>query len=139
MTASAGRNFILQMGDAASPEVFTAVGAIKTNKIAFDNTAVDVTTMDSAGIRQLLAGAGVRSASITFDGIFTDTTKQAALMTAVNAGTHHNFKLLDSTVNNVTISGKFQVTAFELAGAEGDAMTFSGTLESAGTVTIANS
>lgn len=137
MAASAGRDLLLKLGS-GSPLSYTTIAAARSNSMTFDNSEVDITTMDDAGVRQLLAGAGVRSAAASISGIFTDAAGHAALMTAVNAGTHVNLQLANAT-NSIIIAGVFQVTSFEIAGDEGDAVTFSASFASAGTVTITNS
>lgn len=136
MAATAGRDILLKLGS-GSPVTYTTIAAARTNTMTFDNTEVDITTMDSAGIRQLLAGAGVRSATASIDGVYTDAAGQAALMTAASAGTHVNLRLENAT-NSITVTGTFQVNSFQITGAEGEAGTFSASFASAGTVTIAN-
>lgn len=139
MAAAAGRNFLLQLGDGASTETFTTVGGGRALSISIDNTEVDVTTKGDAGIRMLLAQAGVRSGSVSFSGVFTDTAGQDALADAAIAGTHHNFRLVEATTNNVQFALRAQVTNFEVSGDEGDAMLFSCTLASTGAITLTNS
>ena len=56
MAGLQGRLLALKLGDGASPEVFTTVAGIKTKGIAFANGTVDITTDDSLGIKELLAG-----------------------------------------------------------------------------------
>jgi len=138
MVASAGRNFLLKLGS-GSPLTYTTIGACKTSSISIDGTEVDVTTMDSAGIRQLLSGAGVRSVSISTSGVFTDSAGQTAITTAALAGTFVNVKIEDATLNTIAYTGSFQVTNFEHSGDEGDAQQYSATFASAGTVTVTNS
>lgn len=136
MAASAGRDFLMKLGS-GSPLSYTTIAAARSNSLKFNDTEVDSTTMDDAGIRKLLAGAGVRSASASISGVFTDAAGQAALMTAVSGGTFVNLQLANSG-NSLTIAGSFQVTDFELTGEEGGLITFSASLSSAGTVTITN-
>lgn len=136
MAASAGRDLLLKLGS-GSPLTYTTIAAARSNSMTFNNSEVDATTMDSAGVRQLLAGAGVRSATASISGVFTDAAGQASLMTAANAGTHVTLQIANAT-NSLTVSGTFQVTDFEISGDEGDLVTFSASFASAGTVTIAN-
>jgi TP901-1 family phage major tail protein len=136
MVASAGRNFLLKLGT-GSPLTYASIGAIRANSISIDGTEVDVTTMDDAGVRKLLATAGVRSASISASGVFTDSAGQGALTTAVLSGAFVNLKLEDTVLNTVSYTGSFQVTNFEHSGEEGAEQTFSATFASAGAVTYA--
>lgn len=136
MATSAGRNLLMALGS-GSPLTYTTIAAATSNNITFNSTEVDETTMDDAGVRKLKAGAGVRSATMSLEGVFSDAAGQASLMTAANAGTHVALRLQDST-NSLSITGIFQVTSFDLTGAEGDVQKFSIGFASAGAVTITN-
>ncbi len=137
MVASAGRDFLMKLGS-GSPLTYTTIAAARENSLTVNGTEVDITNMDSNGVRTLLAAAGVSSYTSSISGVFTDAAGQASLMSAVAARTFVNLSLENAT-NTITIRGQFQVTSFELTGSEGDAMTFSASLASAGAVTVTNS
>jgi predicted secreted protein len=46
MAKYCGKDLLLQMGNGASPEVFTTIGAMKSNSLTINNEKVDVTTKD---------------------------------------------------------------------------------------------
>ncbi len=135
MAASKGRSFVLKMGDGAGSEVFTQVGGIKTTGFQLSGEAVDVTTKDSAGWRALLADAGVKSMSISVDGIFNDSVIEETFRAAAAAQTIHNFQILDGTTGDKW-QGAFQITSYSRAGDHNNAVTYSATLESSGAVTF---
>lgn len=136
MVASAGRDFLMKLGT-GSPLTYTTIAAARENSLTVNGTEVDVTTMDSAGVRTLLAAAGVVSYEASISGIFTDAAGHSSLQTAAAARTFLNLRL-ENAANSITVSGAFQVTSYTLSGSEGDAMTFSASLISAGVVTISN-
>lgn len=139
MGATAGRNFAIKLGDGGDPEAFTAIGGGRALSISINNTEVDITNKDDAGVRKLLAGAGVTSATINFSGVFVDTAGQDSLLDASVARTIHNFQLEEATTNGLVLALAAQVTSFELTGDEGAEMLFSATLASADAITVTNS
>jgi TP901-1 family phage major tail protein len=136
MPTSAGRNLLMALGT-GSPLTYATIASATSNDITFSDTEVDKTTMDDAGQRQLHAGAGVRSATMSIEGLFSDAAGQAALITAVGAGTHVALRLQDTT-NSLSFTGIYQITSFTLTGAEGDMQKFSASFASAGAVTVTN-
>jgi predicted secreted protein len=94
--AKTGLGAKLYIGDAASPEVFTAVAEIrKMTKVGAATAAlVDVTNMDSTGgydetITGLKTG-GTISLEMNFNGA---DTGQVALLTAFEGQVRHNYRI----------------------------------------------
>lgn len=137
MATSAGRNLLMALGSGSPTPTYTVIAGATSNDITFNNSEVDETTMDDAGIRKLKAGAGVRSATLSLEGVFSDSAGQAALITAVNAGSNVPLRLQDTT-NSLSFTGIFHVASFSLTGAEGDVQKFSASFMSAGAVTVTN-
>ena len=72
MAAQAGKDILLKIEGApvASPGVFTTVAGLRARTISLNAKTVDATDGDSAGRwRELLAGAGVKSAAVSGQGI----------------------------------------------------------------------
>src|SRR5690606_28159730 len=86
MTAEKGRAGILKAGDGGAPEPFAAVAGLRTTQISINTAVVDGTNKDSGGWRELLAGAGVRTVSVSGTGIFTGSAAEAAIRQRVLAG-----------------------------------------------------
>lgn len=79
MTAQKGKDLLIKL-DASGEGSFTTMAGLRTRALAFNARAVDVTHAESAGRwRELLEGAGVRSAGITGRGIFKDAASDAAV------------------------------------------------------------
>ena len=69
MGAQRGKDLLLKIGDGGSPESFVTVAGLRARTISLNARTVDVTDGDSAGRwRELLAGAGVRSAAVSGQG-----------------------------------------------------------------------
>lgn len=81
MTAQAGKDMLLKIEGA--PGVFTTVAGLRARTISLNAKTVDATDGDSAGRwRELLAGAGVKSAAVSGQGIFRDAASDALVREA---------------------------------------------------------
>jgi len=81
MTAQAGKDMLLKIEGA--PGVFTTVAGLRARTISLNARTVDATDGDSAGRwRELLAGAGVKSAAVSGQGIFRDAASDALVREA---------------------------------------------------------
>jgi TP901-1 family phage major tail protein len=134
MTAQAGRTLLLKIGDGASPtESFTAVAGLRTKQLQLNSATVDATHAESASQwRELLAAAGVRSASLSGNGIFRDQASDERVRSVFFSDTHANWQIIVPDFG--TIAGPFQVTALEYSGAHDGALTFTITLQSSGAI-----
>lgn len=128
--AYSGRLLRLFIGDGAAPESFDLIAGLRTTAVTLDNDAVEVTTVASEGFRELLPGGGLKSLSITGDGVVVSGGSDRALyLLAVEAGSAR-FRL--EFGNGDRFEGSFLVTRFQRSGTQKDAELFSLTLESAG-------
>ena len=129
MGAQRGKDILLKLDEDGGG--FVTVAGIRASRIGLNADTVDVTTADSAGHwRELLAGAGVRNASVTGSGVFKDAASDAALQRVFFAGTAPGFELVLPDFG--TIAGPFQVTSLEYAGTHDGEATFEVSLVSAG-------
>jgi TP901-1 family phage major tail protein len=133
MPAQKGKDLLLKMHDGAA---FATVAGLRTKTLAFNAQTVDVTHAESAGRwRELLAGAGVRRASVSGAGIFKDAASDALVRQTFFDGVVKNCEIVIPDFG--TVSGPFQVTALDFAGAHDGEVTFEISLESAGEVAFA--
>lgn len=131
MAAQKGRDVVLKTGTAAGG---TAIAGLRMTSFRVNGEAVDVTTKDSLGVRELLAGAGVSSVSITANGIVSDNDDLLTLAGYAKAMSLNTFGVVFGDGDK--IDGSWQITSFEAGGGYNDAQSFSLTLESSGTVTF---
>ena len=134
MAAQKGSDILVKV-DTTGAGNFVSVGGLKSKSISFNAETVDVTDSDSAGKwRELLAGAGIKSATITGSGVFKDTVSEGAVrgnffnQVIVN----HQFIIPDFG----TVQGAFQVSSLDYAGEYNGEATFSMTFESSGQLTF---
>ncbi len=72
MAAQAGKDLLIKI-DMTGDGLFETMAGLRATRIAFNAESVDVTWLESqGGWRELLAGAGVKSAQISGSGIFKD-------------------------------------------------------------------
>lgn len=130
MTAQKGRDLLLKI-DNDGAGTFVTVAGLRSQSLAFNAESVDITHQESAGAwRELLAGAGVRSASVRGSGIFRDETSDARLRQVFFDGQIVNWEIVVPDFG--TIQGPFQVSALELTGTHDGELTFEIALDSAG-------
>ena len=132
MGAQKGRDLLLKL-DAAGTGSLAAVAGLRSNTISFNAGTVDVTHQESAGQwRELLGGAGLRSASIRGSGIFKDAASDAAMRATFFAGAIRNWQVVVPDFG--TLTGPFQIASLEFAGRHDGEVTFELALESAGAI-----
>lgn len=133
MSAQKGSDLLIKIGNAASPEVFSAVTGLRTKSLQFNAESVDVSDSDSANKwRELLAGAGLKSASLSGNGPFKDGTTEGTVRTEFFAQTIKNYQIVIPSFG--TMEGPFQITQLEYAGEHNGEVTWSMQLESAGEI-----
>lgn len=135
MAAQKGKDLLLKIDSNGSGN-FTTVAGLRSRAVAFNAESVDVTHTESAGQwRELLAGAGVKSARLTGGGIFKDAASDALIRSYVFDGTIRDWQVIIPDFG--TVEGPFQITSFELTGRHDNEVAFELGLESAGELTFA--
>ena len=135
MTAQKGRDLLLKI-DSDGAGNFITVAGLRSHVLAFNAETVDVTHQESAGAwRELLAGAGVRSASVRGSGIFRDAASDARLRQVFFDGQIITWQVIIPDFG--VVEGPFQVTALELTGTHDGELTFELALDSAGQLSFA--
>lgn len=134
MVAQKGKDLLLKL-DTSGLGNFVTVAGLRSKRIAFNSETVDITSADSVGRwRELLAGSGVQRAAVSGAGIFKDAQSDAAIRQRFFAGEIADWQMAVPDFGVVT--GAFQITALEYAGAHNGEVTFEMALESAGPVTF---
>lgn len=136
MAAQQGKAILIKVDDGLGVKI--PVAGLRTKTLAFNGEAVDATSADSAnGWRELLAGAGVKTMSVSGAGVFTDVSVDERLRSVFFGAGITDFELVIPDFG--TVSGAFQITALEYAGEYNGEATYSLALESAGALTFAAS
>ena len=135
MAAQKGKDLLLKI-DSDGLGTFTTVAGLRSRTIAFNAETVDVTDQESAGQwRELLSGAGSRTARITGSGIFRDAASDEAIRAAFFGGLVRDWQVVIPGLGRVT--GAFQIAALEFTGIHDGELTFELTLMSAGPLSFA--
>ncbi len=110
---------------------FETLAGLRATRISFNAEQVDVTSLDSAGgWRELLAGAGVKSASLSGSGVFKDSvTDERARQIFFDAETPA-FQVIIPDFG--IVEGPFQVTSIEYSGSHDGEATYELAFSSAG-------
>jgi TP901-1 family phage major tail protein len=134
MTAQKGRDLLLKI-DSTGTNTFITVAGLRSNTLTFNAETVDTTSQESAGAwRELLAGAGLKSASLRGQGIFKDAASDAALRSCFFNGTIVNWQIIIPDFG--TVQGPFQITSLDFGARHDAEVTFDVALASAGLLTF---
>ncbi len=135
MAAQKGKDLLLKV-DSDGLGAFATVAGLRSRGIAFNAETVDITHTESVGRwRELLEGAGVKTARVTGSGIFKDAASDATVRAYVFNGTIRRWQVVVPDFG--TVEGPFQITSFELTGRHDGEVAFEIALESAGEMTFA--
>lgn len=135
MAAQRGKAMLLKIGS-GEPVSYATVAGLRLHRLTINAETVDITNMDSSGEwRELLAGTGVKSATISGSGVFKDAATDATVRAAAFDQTAPSWQ---ATIPDFgTLTGPFIVTQLEYAGEYKGEVTFSITLSSAGALSFA--
>ncbi len=134
MAAQKGNDLLLKV-DTTGAGVYVTVGGLRARGLSISAETVEITSTESTGQwRELLTGAGVKSARITGSGVFKDGTSDATIRDYAFNGTIRNWQVIVPDLG--TIDGPFQITALDFSGRHDAEMTFEISLESAGALTF---
>jgi TP901-1 family phage major tail protein len=134
MTVQNGKDLLVKV-EMNGAGLFETVAGLRATRISFNAESVDVTSLDSqGGWRELLAGAGVRSASISGSGIFRDADTDERARQLFFDGITPEFQVIIPDFG--IVQGPFQVTALEYAGNHNGEATYELSLASAGALSF---
>lgn len=132
MSAEKGSAFLLKIGNGAAPPVYATVAGMRTTQMSVNGEAVNVTSKESGGWRELLSGAGIRSVSVAASGIFTGSTAETRLKSNALGGLLDDYEL--SFEGGERMRGRFLVARLDYAGDYNGERTYTLALESSGAV-----
>ncbi len=134
MVAQNGKDLLIKI-DMTGAGSFQTFAGLRATRISFNAESVDVTSLESAGgWRELLAGSGVKSASISGSGVFKDDTSDERARQIFFDGQVPNFQVVVPDFG--IIEGPFQVTSIDYAGSHNGEATYELSMASAGALTF---
>lgn len=133
MAGQRGRDVLLKLADATGQ--FVTVAGIRTKNLQLSAANVDGTNTDSPDAwRELIGGAGVKSARISGAGVFKDKPSDARMRALFFAGEIGLWQLVMPDFG--LIEGPFQISSLAYSGEHDGEATFTLTLESAGALSF---
>jgi TP901-1 family phage major tail protein len=136
MTAQHGKDLLLKLGDGGAPEAFTTVAGLRAKTISLNARSVDATDSESPNAwRELMPGAGVKSASLSGAGLFKDAASDAAVRQAFFQQSTDNWQIVVPDFG--VLEGPFLIASLEYSGRFDGEAQYAITLASAGELTFA--
>lgn len=134
MGAQNGKDLLIKV-DMTGDGQFETLAGLRATRISFNAESVDVTSLESqGGWRELLAGAGVRSAAISGSGIFRDETTDERARQLFFDGITPMFQVVIPDFG--IVEGAFQVTSLDYVGSHNGEATYELSLASAGALSF---
>jgi TP901-1 family phage major tail protein len=134
MAAQSGKDLLIKL-DLTGGGQFQTIAGLRATRISFNAETVDVTSLESVGgWRELLGGAGVRSAAVSGSGVFVDSNTDDRARQIFFNGTVEAFQVIIPSFG--IVDGPFQITAVEYAGTYNGEATYELSLASAGALTF---
>ncbi|MEN8888630.1 MAG: phage major tail protein, TP901-1 family [Celeribacter marinus] len=134
MVAQNGKDLLIKL-DMDGAGLFETIAGLRAQRISFNAESVDVTSLESGGgWRELLGGAGVKSAAISGSGVFKDANTDERARQIFFEGLVPNFQVIIPDFG--LVEGPFQITAIEYAGSHNGEATYELSMASAGQMTF---
>ncbi|WP_417676569.1 phage major tail protein, TP901-1 family [Pseudodonghicola sp.] len=130
MGAQNGKDLLIKV-DMNGGGLFETIAGLRATRVSFNAESVDVTSLESSGgWRELLSGAGVKSATISGSGVFKDAGTDERARQIFFDGQTPEFQVIIPDFG--VVEGPFQVTALEYAGNHDGEATYEMSMASAG-------
>ncbi|WP_424984324.1 phage major tail protein, TP901-1 family [Microbulbifer sp. S227A] len=130
MAAQNGKDLLVKV-DMTGDGLFETIAGLRATRVSFNAETVDVTSLESqGGWRELLSGAGVKSAAISGSGVFKDAGTDERARQLFFDGETPSFQVVIPEFG--IVQGPFQVTAIEYAGSHNGEATYEMSMASAG-------
>lgn len=135
MGAQNGKDLLIKV-DLTGDGQFETIAGLRATRVSFNAESVDVTSLESqGGWRELLAGAGVKSASVSGSGVFRDEDTDARARQIFFDGETPAFQVVIPDFG--IVEGAFQITSIDYSGSYNGEATYELALASAGVLAFA--
>ncbi len=134
MAVQNGKDLLIKV-DMVGDGQFVTLAGLRATRISFNAETVDVTSLESAGgWRELLAGAGVKTAAVSGSGVFRDQGTDARARQIFFDAEMPDFQVILPDFG--VVEGPFQITAIDYAGSHNGEATYELSLASAGALSF---
>ena len=111
MVAQNGKDLLIKI-DMTGAGLFETVAGLRATRISFNAETVDVTSLESqGGWRELLSGAGVKSAAISGSGVFKDASTDERARQIFFDGETPEFQVIIPGFG--TVEGPFMISSID--------------------------
>ncbi|MDP5349882.1 MAG: phage major tail protein, TP901-1 family [Paracoccaceae bacterium] len=130
MAVQSGKDLLIKV-DLTGDGQFETLAGLRATRVSFNAESVDVTSLESqGGWRELLGGAGVKSAAISGSGVFRDAASDERARQIFFDGETPAFQVVIPDFG--IVEGAFQLTGIDYAGSHNGEATYEVALASAG-------
>jgi len=134
MAAQNGKDLLIKV-DLTGDGQFETIAGLRATRVSFNAESVDVTSLESqGGWRELLGGAGVKSASISGSGVFKDANTDERARQIFFDGETPDFQVIIPDFG--VVEGAFQISGIEYSGSHNGEATYEMSMASAGALTF---
>jgi TP901-1 family phage major tail protein len=134
MAVQNGKDLLIKL-DMVGDGSFETIAGLRASRISFNAETVDVTSLESTGgWRELLAGAGVKTASISGSGVFRDASTDERARQIFFDAEIPSFQVVIPDFG--VVEGPFQLSSIEYSGNHNGEATYEMTMASAGALTF---
>ncbi len=134
MGAQNGKDLLVKV-DLNGSNAFETLAGLRATRVSFNAETVDVTNLSSAGgWRELLGGAGVKTAALSGSGVFRDEATDERARQIFFDGEIPNFQVIIPDFG--IVQGPFQISSIEYAGTLNGEATYEIAMASAGELTF---
>ncbi len=131
MAGQKGRDVLIKVSDGGTPEAFVTLAGIRSSDIELNAQSVDGTAADSVdGWREIIAGAGVKSARVRGKGVFKDAASDQRMQSLFFAAEVVTWQLIIPGLGVLT--GPLHIRELKWGGVFDGEVSFAVDLESAG-------
>ena len=130
MAAQNGKDLLIKL-DMTGDGFFETIAGLRATRVSFNAQSVETTSLDSpGGWREVLGGAGVKSATLSGSGVFKDAASDERVRQVFFDAETPAFQVIIPDFG--IVEGPFQVTSIEYAGSYDGEATYELSLTSAG-------
>jgi TP901-1 family phage major tail protein len=134
MVAQNGKDLLIKL-DMTGTGTFETIAGLRATRISFNAESVDVTSLESqGGWRELLGGAGVKSAAISGSGVFKDAATDERARQIFFDSEVPDFQVVVPDFG--IIEGPFLITSIDYAGSHNGEATYELAMASAGALSF---
>ncbi|MBA85100.1 phage major tail protein, TP901-1 family [Thalassobius sp. S69A] len=134
MAAQNGKDLLIKV-DLTGDGSFATIAGLRATRVSFNAESVDVTSLESqGGWRELLGGAGVKSAQISGSGVFKDANTDERARQIFFDGETPDFQVIIPDFG--VVEGAFQITSIEYSGSHNGEATYEMAMASAGALSF---